>query len=274
MKKTQIALLCALTLIVVGSIRAVEEGRKEGKATVRSVHGTVEYLDNSVWLPVRPNMKFDAGITIRTGSDGMADLSVNGFSSAVRITNNTTLQIPTMTYVGTAREGDTTTMLNLVSGSVLGNVKKITKNSRYEIMTPHGVAGVRGTDFGVSAILTEDHKWTVTFNSITGTITVSAVINGVTVTHTLTTGTSWVIGENPKPMTPEAIQAAQSEILNLVTAINNIINLLTPHLPNVNQAGPNPNSPANPVTPFQAGPPQGPQPAPPSGSPQGPPASP
>ena len=28
-----------------------------------------------------------------------------------------------------------------------GNVKKISGNSRYEIETPHGVAGIRGTDF-------------------------------------------------------------------------------------------------------------------------------
>jgi hypothetical protein len=253
MKKTQIAFVCALSLVLAGTlfVRAAEEGRKEGKATVRTVHGKVEYLDNATWLPVRPNMKFDAGVTVRTGADGTADLSVNGLSSAVRITNNTTLQIPNMTYVGSAREGDTTTMLNLVSGSVLGNVKKITANSRYEIMTPHGVAGVRGTDFSVDAIPTDDHKFTVTFKSITGTITVSAVINGITVTHTLTTGTSWVIGETPKKMAEELVMNYQNQILGLVTTIDTTLGVAGFHGPTgtpTPTGGGTPTAPGTPTT--------------------------
>jgi hypothetical protein len=265
MKKTQIALLCALTLALAGvaAVRAAEEGQKEGKATVRSVHGKVEYLDNATWLPVRPNMRFDAGVTLRTGKDGTADISVNGTSSAVRITNDTTLQIPTMTYVGSAREGDTTTMLNLITGSVLGNVKKISAESRYEIMTPHGVAGVRGTDFGVDALPTDDHKWVVTFKSITGTITVSAVINGFTVTHTLTTGTSWIIGETPKKMTEDMVQNYQNQILGLVTTIDNSIGLPGPRGNPALTPGTGPTTPTpgvnNGPTPFNGGgPPQGP----------------
>ncbi len=258
MKKTQVALLCTLifALLSAAVARAAEEGRKEGKATVRAVHGTVEYLDNATWLPVKPNMRFDAGVTVRTGPNGTADISVNGTASAVRLTNNTTLQIPTMAYVGSAREGDTTTMLNLVTGSVIGNVKKITANSRYEIMTPHGVAGVRGTDFATSAVQTEDHKWVVTFHSITGTITVSAVINGLTVTHTLTTGTSWVIGETPKKMAEELVQNFQNQVQALVTTADN-----NPGLP-TGRPTTNPNNPP-PATP----PPPGPVITPPLGTP-------
>ena len=112
MKKNQIILGCALVLVLAGmtTLHAVEEGRKEGKATVRTVHGKVQYMDKGNWLPVKPNMKFPSGTTIRTGPDGEADVSVNGTSSAIRLTNSTTLQIPSMSYVGTAREGDTTTV--------------------------------------------------------------------------------------------------------------------------------------------------------------------
>jgi hypothetical protein len=149
----------------------------------------------------------------------VADISVNGTASAVRLTNSTVLEIPTMSYVGNARDGDTTTMLNLQSGSVIGNVKKITANSRYEIMSPHGVAGIRGTDFSVEAIPTSEGNFKVTFSSITGVITVSAVINGITVTHTLTTGTSWQIGDNVKQMRADIIQNYQSQIVGLVQSI-------------------------------------------------------
>ncbi len=146
---------------------------------------------------------------------------------------------------------------------MLGNVKKITANSRYEIMTPHGVAGVRGTDFHVMAVPTDDHKWVVTFESITGTITVSAVINGITVTHTLTDGTSWVIGENPTKMTQELIQSYQNQILNLVTFVENTFNAPPPTgRPGAPTPGTTTPQTINPVQPFPGGPPQGPQSSP------------
>jgi hypothetical protein len=247
MKRITFMLACALVLALasVTSLRAAEEGIKQGKATVRTVHGTVEYQDqqNGAWLPVKPNMKFSAGVTIRTGADGAADISVNGTASAVRLTNATVVQIPTMYYVGSAREGDTTTMLNLQTGSVIGNVKKITANSRYEIMSPHGVAGIRGTDFRVEAIPTSDGRFKVKFDSITGVITVSAVIDGVTVTHTLTTGTSWEIGESVKQMRAELIQDYQSQILGLIQSMAPGATV------GPNGPGPGPGTNPNPVTP-------------------------
>jgi hypothetical protein len=270
MKRTRIIFACALVLALAGvtTLRSAEQGRKEGKATVRTVHGTVDYQDkqNGPWLPVRPNMKFAAGITIRTGVDGTADISVNGTASAIRLTNNTTLQIPTMSFVGSAREGDTTTMLNLKSGAVIGNVKKISANSRYEIITPHGVAGVRGTDFSVEAIPTPDGTFDVTFSSITGVITVSAVINGVTVTHTLTTGMSWEIGKDVTQMKAYLIQNYQNQINTLVQEM----------LPPVGggQGGPgnrggSPTTPGNPTPPGSPGPPFPGGTGPPGGAPYG-----
>ena len=62
MKRTTILFACALVLALASltTVRAAEEGIKQGKATVRSVHGTVEYqaVANGVWMPVKPNMKF------------------------------------------------------------------------------------------------------------------------------------------------------------------------------------------------------------------------
>jgi hypothetical protein len=266
MKRPQIMLVCALVLALAGvtTLHSAEEGVKQAKATVRSVHGTVDYQDkqNGAWLPVKPNMKFAAGITIRTGVDGGADISVNGTASAIRLTNNTTLQIPTMSYVGSAREGDTTTMLNLESGSVIGNVKKISANSRYEIMSPHGVAGIRGTDFAVEAIPTPEGRFDVTFSSITGVITVSAVINGVTVTHTLTTGMSWEIGKDVSQMKAYILQNFQNQINGLINPPGGPGG---PGGPGRGPTGPgnpnnpgNPNGPGNPTPPFPGGPPQGP----------------
>lgn len=276
MKKTQQLIACALLFVLAGltSLRAVEEGRKDGKAIVRTVHGTVLYLDNNnQWQKVKPNMKFGPGVTIKTGTDGTVDINVNGTSSSLRLTNSTTVQIPAMSYVGDSREGDTTTMLNLETGSILGNVKKISANSRYEIMTPHGVAGIRGTDYHVEAIPTPDGVFHVKFDSITGVLTVSVKVDGETILKTLTSGTSWEVGKAPEQMKPEVLQSFQSQVNGMVSSIETIISAGVPMhgLGNSGNGG-NLNGP-NPTSPFTGGPPQGPpstptpEPAPPQGAP-------
>jgi hypothetical protein len=261
MKRTQIMVACALVLALAGAttLYSAEEGLKQAKATVRSVHGTVEYQDkeNGPWVPVKPNMKFPAGITVRTGADGTADISVNGTASAVRLTNNTTVVIPTMYYIGSAREGDTTTMLNLKSGGIIGNVKKISANSRYEIITPNGVAGIRGTDFAVTTWKNPDGSDPTTAYSIVGTVLFSAVINGVPQTFTLHTGQSVTVGGTVTPV----VQTTGSDTQQSLQFQSQNINNGAPGGAGGPGAGPgkgNPNPPP-PSTPppFIGGPPQG-----------------
>ena len=142
-------------------------------------------------------------------------------------------------------------MLNLVSGTILGNVKKISANSRYEITTPHGVAGIRGTDWMVSAIPTEDGKYMVTFSSVEGVVTVSAVINGQTIVRTLTSQTAWQIGQNVRPINPENLGNILQQFDNLNQSILFGIN-------NGNPVGPGPTgTPPTHTSPFIGGPPQG-----------------
>lgn len=280
MKSTRKLIACALLFAFAGltSVHAVEEGRKDGKATVRSIHGTVTYLgDDNQWHPVKPNMRFGPGVTFKTGPDGTADISINGTASAVRMTNSTTLQIPTMSYIGNSREGDTSTMLNLKTGAILGNVKKISANSRYEVMTPHGVAGIRGTDFNVEVVPLPNGDVTVKFDSITGVITVSAIVNGATVVHTLTSGTSWEVGKTPQQMSAAILANFQVQLTVMATTVEAAINAAVggPRNTVINGGSVNING-ANPTTPFTGGPPQGPpsSPTPQPAPPQGPGASP
>ena len=209
MKRTQVLLACALVLALSGAnLVAAEEGIKKAKPPLKpSWHRG--YLDNGSWLPARVNMKLAPGAALRTGADGSADLSVNGLSSALRMTNNTVLRIPTMTYVGTDREGDRTTTLNLETGAIIGNVKKITANSRYEIMTPHGVAGIRGTDYGAATFSNPDGTGTSTFSSISGTIQAVGNVNGTMQVFTLHTGDTVTFGG----LTPPVIQQLNADIL-------------------------------------------------------------
>ena len=215
---------CALALAFVGgtTLHSAENGRKEGHATVKAVHGTVDYqINDGQWMSVKPFMTLAAGAIIRTGPESYADVSVNGQSSAVRIDAESKLEIASMFYVGSQREGDKETLLDLKTGSILGNVKKITANSRYEIKTPHGVAGIRGTDFQVTVVLRPDGNYQVTFTSVTGQVIVSAVVAGATVVRILNTGESWTPGDGDVHPTPDQEKALWTAVL--VDLKNNVI---------------------------------------------------
>jgi hypothetical protein len=206
MRKIQISMACALALAFVGvaTLKSAEDGSVQGKATVRAKHGNVEYQSGGSWVPLQINAELDAGVLIRTGPESTADLSVNGLSSALRVEPDTTVAIPTMTRSDSSRDADQDTMLDLQDGAILGNVKKISANSRYEIKTPHGVAGIRGTDYHVRSKLESDGRHTVTFTSITGQVIVSAVVDpgGPTIVKVLRDGESWTPGNGDVVPTP------------------------------------------------------------------------
>jgi len=200
MKRTLALILCALTLAYIGgtTLTSAENGMKIGKATVRAVHGTVQYtINDGPPMKVRVNMTLDPGATIITGPESYTDLSVNGISSVVRINADSKLVLKEMQYYGSLFSGDQQTMIDLKSGEILGNVKKISADSRYEINTPHGVAGIRGTDFQVTIKLAPDGRFLVTFTSVQGVVIVSALVgaNAAPVVKTLTSGQSWTPGE-------------------------------------------------------------------------------
>jgi len=200
--QTIAAFLVVFALAGMGSLKAAEPGTIQGKAIVRSVTGNATYTANGVTLPLKPNMQLDPGATIRTGPESVVYLSVNGLTSAVRVQADTTLVIPQMDRIGAAREGDTQTQLELKLGTILGQVQKISANSTYEIKTPHGVAGIRGTDYGIVVTQEANGQYVVTFTSISGLVIVSAVVDNNVQTRNLHDGESWTPGSGDVHPTP------------------------------------------------------------------------
>jgi hypothetical protein len=128
-----------------------------------------------------------------------------------------------MTRSDTSRDSDEETMLDLQDGAILGNVKKISANSRYEIKTPHGVAGIRGTDYHIKSHLESDGRHTVTFTSITGQVIVSAVVDpgGPTVVKVLRDGESWTPGNGDVVPTPiYELQLYENEMSSMMAALS------------------------------------------------------
>ncbi|MGA2175013.1 MAG: FecR family protein [Verrucomicrobiota bacterium] len=181
----------------------------EPTAIVLAVHGKVEYFQENQWLNVKPNIQLAHGTTLRTGPDSYVDVFVNGIS-IIRVTEQTTMQLQKMTRTSAERGADTETILNLERGTILGNVRKLSANSRYEIATPHGVARIRGTDFQVSVSPQTNGAPVVTFTSAMGELVCSAVVDGKSVVKVLRSGESWTVGDKDIKPVPVVIRWSSS----------------------------------------------------------------
>jgi hypothetical protein len=146
-------ILSACLVVLLMNFLAVDlqaENAKPLQAIVRAVRGTAKYTTGKgVWVPVKVGTKLKAGDTIQTGPESTVDLFLG--QSVVRVNADTAMGFDKLTQMGTGVETVTETQLNLQSGRILGNVKKLAAASKYEIKTPHGVAGIRGTEFIIDA---------------------------------------------------------------------------------------------------------------------------
>ncbi|MEO5804072.1 MAG: FecR domain-containing protein [Verrucomicrobiota bacterium] len=186
---------------------------KEGTAKVRSIRGSAKYsLGGGVWVPLRVGTTLRPGATIQTAPESIVDLYLGENGPVVRVTPNTTVGMEKLTYAGTGVDSVTETRLNLQSGTIIGNVKKLAKASKYEIKTPNGVAGIRGTDYVVTSKKLPDGSFEVTFTSVTGTLVVAANVNGNPQTVVLNNGESWTPGSNVTPTSAQLLDFYREQV--------------------------------------------------------------
>jgi hypothetical protein len=123
---------------------------------------------------IKLGMILKAGVTIQTASGGgnYVDIVFNDASvgiaptrapseirhwhprverEGIRIFDNTILTFDKLTKTSTGADVVTDTEFELKAGSILGQVKKLTPTSKYEVKIPKGVAGIRGTVYFLSA---------------------------------------------------------------------------------------------------------------------------
>lgn len=139
-----------LALSMVASLEA--QTTKEGKAVVRAIRGSAKYSTGSgVWMPLAVGVELRAGTLIETSPGSSVDLNLDVNGPMVRVTEATVLGLDKMTFTDTGADTVIDTQLNLKAGRILGTVRKMAAASRYEVKTPNGVAGIRGTHYDISA---------------------------------------------------------------------------------------------------------------------------
>lgn len=211
-------MICGLVLNL--TVSATAQGIKQGVLTVIRVQGPASYTlesgPNPKWIPLVAGKVLMAGSSIRTAPDAIvdmvlgkniempqarvapdrigpaADAVVRGLvtytpsteQNTVRMTGETTLKIDKLTVSDTGVDTVSDTELDLQKGRIFCNVKKLSAASQYLIKIPTGIAGVRGTFFGIDA-----NGWCAVLRSQVDLAVFGS--DGKVVTHTVGAGSQF-----------------------------------------------------------------------------------
>ena len=205
--------LAVSSAVLVLTYGATAQSIKPGAVTVVRVQGEAQYsLDDKTWHPLVAGKVLNAGAVIQSTADSTVDLvlseepismppapapntiapaadpNVRGFVSptsiveqnAVSMQGNTMLAIDKLTVSDTGADTVSDAELNLRSGQVFFNVKKMSATSQYIIKITDGVAGIRGSSGGLNA------EGGMEMSNGTGII--SIIKNGIPVTSIVNAG--------------------------------------------------------------------------------------
>jgi len=130
------------------------QSTKQGKAQVRAVHGSARYsTGGGAWLALAPGTTLYSGSVVATAAGSHVDLYLGINGPVVRVSEDTQMSLDKLTYTDTGADAVIETQINLTKGTLIGSVRKLAAASRYEIKTPAGVAGIRGTNYVITHTL-------------------------------------------------------------------------------------------------------------------------
>ncbi len=154
MKPWWIGKFILLQVLLVGTLHASAADRRlqvtvKRWLEVRQPIGQVLYSRGKTSQPARSGLRLQAvGDTIITKQNSSAVLSIDIGTGLIKISENTNVNIQKLDR---GRGGEQITQLQVKAGQVRLQIRPFTNPaSRLDIKSPAGVAGVRGTDFGVN----------------------------------------------------------------------------------------------------------------------------
>ena len=139
-------------LIAAGLLSSAEANTRDGQALVQTVSGEAKFsVDGDKWLPLQTGQLIKTGAVVKTGAKARADLFLGINGSLLRLDANTELKFNRLAIKVSPIEHMAETEMELRSGRVIGNVRKLPMGSSYVLKTPKGVADVKGTVYDINA---------------------------------------------------------------------------------------------------------------------------
>jgi hypothetical protein len=167
----------AVALAVLGlATHSMAQSSPQLVAKIIRVKGMARYSrDNKTWQTVKVGDILQPGSVIQTAEKATVDIQLGerdaaattpisnsgmsgmGYSpeeataNVVRIFESSVLGVDKLTSQQTGADTVEETQLDLRAGNIMGNVKKLSAASKYEVKIPNGVAGIRGTIYFISS---------------------------------------------------------------------------------------------------------------------------
>lgn len=149
----------------------------EGTVKVFTIKGNVSLIDTETGKaePLRRGMEFSAGKMVSTGENSTALLLFSN-GSAVNVSEKSTLRVDEFlqaefdpqlgSYLRLTEDpSQSKTELYVEEGKVAGQVKRLQQGSQYDVNTPNASAGIRGTDWVVTVVISGGQLSTVITNA-------------------------------------------------------------------------------------------------------------
>lgn len=140
---------CLTAMVLLGAPSAQAQYKTQ-KALVRALEGSATWQYGKDTGSVQLKHLYPAGTVIKTSPGSHVDLYLGNNGPFLRVTENSNLTIDRLRFRSAKDEVIIDTGLNLRRGRILGQVKKTSSSSRYEVVTPTMVAGIRGTTYDIS----------------------------------------------------------------------------------------------------------------------------
>jgi hypothetical protein len=181
-------LVGALALAITGIVASAKAESIDQVITVLKVKGAARYsVDNKTWQTIHKGDVLKQGAVIQTAEESSVDLGTSdsatsslgaqpvssslppsaswsyggdGLSATsgagsqpniLHVFESSVVSIDKLTAERTGVDVVSDTQIDLRAGRILGDVKKLSAASRYEVKIPNGVAGIRGTTYTVAA---------------------------------------------------------------------------------------------------------------------------
>ncbi len=120
---------------------------QEVNGAVTRVAGSVEIRTASgEWKPLAVREPVPAGAQLRAGADGEADIVLTS-EGAVRLKPGTAIEVTENRVVN----GNTRIAVRVDAGRLLHRFNRLGSGTSYRVVTPAATAGIRGTEFDISA---------------------------------------------------------------------------------------------------------------------------
>ncbi|MGV3757789.1 MAG: FecR domain-containing protein [Verrucomicrobiota bacterium] len=148
--KISASLLAFAALLSATGVQAANPGAADltpGVAKILDFKGTVTFVKNGKVAVLQKGDTLgekDTVSTVGVGSEVKLDLGDNG--GELNVVEDTTVVIDSLKL---NKNKDAETTLDLKKGGLIGNVKKLSAASKYEVKHAQGVAGIRGTLWAV-----------------------------------------------------------------------------------------------------------------------------